>query len=249
MSRAASSGSAAAAAHRASSALTNYFKRSERPLQSLAFVTILIVIYEIGYRAGDSQLLAFNLLREFFSIFGATAPFLPAFAIAAILLVWHIARREDWTIDVRNLAFMALESFLLALPLLALSAAVSRWGVRSPLIAIHGNFTDRVVISIGAGVYEELIFRLIGLTLLHLLLVDVLKMRPKPAAILMVFLSGLMFSLYHYLGSESFAWRTCVFRTVAGMYFGAIFLCRGFGITAGSHTAYDLIVTTLGALG
>jgi Type II CAAX prenyl endopeptidase Rce1-like len=248
MSRAASTGSAAAAAHRASSALSSYFKRSERPLQSLAFVTLLILIYEIGYRTTDSQLLAFTLLRSFFRMLGATGQFLPAFALIGILLAWHIARREDWTIDVRNLVFMAFESFLLAVPLLVLSAGLSRWGIHSPLAALHGNWTDNVVISIGAGVYEELIFRLIGLTLLHLLLVDILRMRPKPAAVLMVFLSGIMFSLYHYLGSESFAWRSCVFRTVAGMYFGAIFLCRGFGITAGSHAAYDLIVCTLGAL-
>jgi hypothetical protein len=71
---------------------------------------------------------------------------------------------------------------------------------------------------------------------------------PKTrAALLMVVISGIAFSFYHYLGNEQFSWKTCLFRSVAGIYFGGIFLCRGFGITAGSHAAYDVIVCVLAA--
>jgi hypothetical protein len=47
------------------------------------------------------------------------------------------------------------------------------------------------------------------------------------------------------LGSEAFYWRIFVFRMVAGVYFAAVFLFRGFGLTAGSHMAYDLMVALL----
>jgi CAAX prenyl protease-like protein len=61
----------------------------------------------------------------------------------------------------------------------------------------------------------------------------------------MVLISSLLFAGYHYLGSEHFIWQTFVFRTAAGLYFGAIFVFRGFGITAGSHAAYDVMIVLL----
>jgi hypothetical protein len=63
--------------------------------------------------------------------------------------------------------------------------------------------------------------------------------------LLLVVLSASLFSAYHYLGSETFHWRIFVFRMAAGVYFAAIFLFRGFGLTAGSHIAYDLLVALL----
>jgi membrane protease YdiL (CAAX protease family) len=60
-----------------------------------------------------------------------------------------------------------------------------------------------------------------------------------------VVISSLAFSLYHYLGSEPFSPQTFAFRTAAGFYFGAVFVFRGFGISAGSHAAYDVVVTLL----
>ena len=97
----------------------------------------------------------------------------------------------------------------------------------------------------GAGIYEELIFRLIAFTLLHLLFRDVLLMPKVWANLLMVLVSALLFASYHYLGNESFQLRSFVFRTVAGAYFGVIFLIRGFGVTAGSHACYDILVTSI----
>jgi membrane protease YdiL (CAAX protease family) len=64
----------------------------------------------------------------------------------------------------------------------------------------------------------------------------------------MVVSSSLLFSLYHYLGHEQFDLRTFAFRTAAGAYFGAVFIFRGFGITAGTHAAYDIYIVALRAL-
>jgi hypothetical protein len=61
----------------------------------------------------------------------------------------------------------------------------------------------------------------------------------------MVSISSLLFAGYHYLGSEPFIWQTFAFRTAAGLYFGVIFVFRGFGITAGSHAAYDVLIVLL----
>jgi membrane protease YdiL (CAAX protease family) len=75
---------------------------------------------------------------------------------------------------------------------------------------------------------------------MSVLFIDVLKMEKIRAFLLMVLLSSLAFSAYHYLGSEAFEWRSFAFRTLAGIYFGIIFIWRGFGITSGAHAAYDI---------
>jgi len=229
--------------------LLTYLKQSERPLESLVFLLPLIAIHEIGWRLSHTRLLAFDLLHRFFSVLGATRTFIPAMALVGILLAWHIATRQKWIVQLNTILWMYLESVLLALPLLTLAAAMARWQPGPLLGAADGGMPDRVVIAMGAGIYEEMIFRLIALTLMSILFVDILGMKKMRAAVLMVVISGLMFSFYHYLGAERFVWKTCLFRTVAGIYFGAVFMCRGFGVTAGSHAAYDVIVCAAAGLG
>jgi membrane protease YdiL (CAAX protease family) len=229
--------------------LNAYLKGSERPLQSLFFVLPLILIYEIGWRLAGSHLLAFNLIHQCFSMLGAPGTFLPAAALIGILLAWHIACGDKWTVDIGVILGMYLESLLLTIPIFLMAAAMARWEL-APLRSGSGNgFVEKIIISMGAGIYEEMILRLVLLTLLTLLLIDLLKIEKTKASLLMVLTSGIAFSLYHYLGAESFSWTTCLFRTIAGIYFAAIFICRGFGVTAGSHAIYDIILTALAPLG
>jgi membrane protease YdiL (CAAX protease family) len=117
------------------------------------------------------------------------------------------------------------------------------------MLATTGGHTRAMfVLSVGAGIYEELVFRLAAFTVLNLLLLDVLGMRRFWAHLLIVAASSLLFASYHYLGDEAFHWRTFAFRTLAGAYFGLIFVLRGYGITAGTHAAYDLLIVSLRAL-
>jgi hypothetical protein len=101
--------------------------------------------------------------------------------------------------------------------------------------------------SIGAGIYEELVFRLACFTLLNILLIDLLRLPSRRATLLIVLTSAIAFSSYHYLGREAFSLRTFAFRTGAGIYFGLIFLLRGFGVTSGTHAAYDLLAVSMWA--
>jgi hypothetical protein len=57
----------------------------------------------------------------------------------------------------------------------------------------------------------------------------------------------LLFSAAHYIGplGDSFALYSFTFRAVAGLFFAMLFLLRGFGIAAGTHFFYDLLVGLL----
>jgi hypothetical protein len=226
-----------------------YFQRAEAPLTSLLFLLPLIILYELGTRyiadtthQGEQRIIAYSLLQQFFALFGATGRYLPALAVVGILMSWHIARQDPWEAPWGTIAGMFMESFLLALPLILMGFAAARYWSLSASRLPPSNL---IVLSIGAGIYEELVFRLMALTLLHLLLIDLFAIRKGIAILLMVSLSSVLFAGYHYLGNEPFVWQTFVFRTAAGLYFGAIFVFRGFGITAGSHSAYDILIVIL----
>jgi hypothetical protein len=112
-----------------------------------------------------------------------------------------------------------------------------------------------VVTGIGAGIYEELIFRLILIIVLMVLFQDILQVGHKTSIILSVLISAALFSAYHHIvylegqfvQSSPFNWLEFGFRTIAGIYFAVLFAIRGFGITAGAHAFYDIIAVFMNA--
>ncbi len=236
-------------------ALQEYFFLSAQPLTSLLFLAIPLVLYEVGTRllspAGEAQtetrVLAFSYLRDFLGLFGASGQYLPALTVVVILVAWHMARRDPWRLHVGTALGMAGESLLMAVPLLLVSLGLGRY---LSLLAVDGAVSRGIVLAFGAGIYEELVFRLMGLTLLNIVLVDLLRMPQRPALLIMVLTSSILFSAYHYWGpvAGAFRWSDCVFRTLSGIYFAVLFMHRGFGITAGAHMAYDSYCFLLRAL-
>jgi hypothetical protein len=112
-----------------------------------------------------------------------------------------------------------------------------------------------IVTGIGAGIYEELVFRLILICVLMLLFQDVLRLSHKNSIILSVLVSAALFSAHHHIVfvngqlalSAAFNGTEFGFRTIAGIYFAVLFAIRGFGITAGTHAFYDIIATIINA--
>ena len=227
-----------------------YLGRSARPLTSLVFLLPFIVMYELGTRLwltdpvnGTQHIVAFTMMQDFFALFGAYGRHLPALAVAAILLAWHVARKDAWHVNPGTAFGMVVESAALGVPLIVFALMMARF---YPLAATTGQgTTETVILSMGAGIYEELVFRLILCTALAMVLRNGLKMGDGLSFLLLVVISSTLFSGYHYLGNEAFNWRNFVFRTAAGAYFAVLFVARGFGITAGSHMAYDILILML----
>ena len=114
----------------------------------------------------------------------------------------------------------------------------------------RAGFAQLLVLSVGAGVYEELVFRLFGFAALHLLLADVLRLPSRAAGVGTIALSAVAFAGYHHVGfagAEPFDAGVFAFRTAAGVWFGAVYAARGFGVAAGCHAAYDVLVVALAA--
>lgn len=112
-----------------------------------------------------------------------------------------------------------------------------------------------IVTGVGAGIYEELVFRLILICVLMVLFQDVAGLDHKNAMVLSILISAALFSAHHHivfvdgqLGRNApFNWTAFGFRTLAGVYFAILFAVRGFAITSGTHAFYDIIATIINA--
>jgi hypothetical protein len=106
-----------------------------------------------------------------------------------------------------------------------------------------------IVNAVGAGIYEELVFRLILICLLMVFFQNILSFSRKNSIILSVIIAAALFSAHHhiiYINGQlfrvaAFSWPQFIFRTIAGVYFAVLFAVRGFGITAGTHASYNII--------
>ncbi len=113
-----------------------------------------------------------------------------------------------------------------------------------------------IVTGVGAGIYEELVFRLILICVLMVLFQDLIGLNHSNAVVLSVLVSAALFSGHHHIlfvnGElelvDRLCWGKFIFRTMAGVYFAILFAIRGFGITAGTHAFYDIIATVINAM-
>ncbi|MGQ0551937.1 MAG: CPBP family intramembrane glutamic endopeptidase [Planctomycetota bacterium] len=99
------------------------------------------------------------------------------------------------------------------------------------------------LLSVGAGLWEELVFRLALMGGLLLLLVQVFRVPRRTALLFAVLVSALLFALYHHVGSagEPLAPGRFVFRAAAGTILGLLFAARGLAVVVYMHVFYDLL--------
>ena len=243
----------------------DYPRRSQQPLQALIFLAPLLVMYELGaliyatdYARGVTlHVKARLMLLGFFEWFGLSGFLLPGLIVMGALLGWHLVRKDPWRVEPKTYAGMALESILAAVPLFVFALvmaprpamAMRVQGLLSdppPMLAgatpLGTPWQAEVIFSVGAGIYEELLFRLLLIAALHALFVDGLALPDVWGSLLAMVLSSLAFALYHFAPGNPFSWSLLGFYTTAGFYLACLYVLRGIGIAAGTHAAYDLFV-------
>lgn len=226
-----------------------YWIESRRPLASLVFILPLLVVYEIGVLLLGVQNGADAFMRRLLDMLGFSQHFLLPVLTVCILLGWNYVSHQPWKISPSLMSGMAVESLLLGvcLRLVLFFQVLLFYMVDSTTVASIGGTIKEAVGFLGAGIYEELLFRLILLTAVTWTLQRAGFM-PRVSLIGAVLLTSLLFSAAHHIGpsGEPLLWSRFLFRTLAGVFFSIVFIYRGFGIAAGSHAAYDILAWLFG---
>ncbi|MCW5756489.1 MAG: CPBP family intramembrane metalloprotease [Phycisphaeraceae bacterium] len=258
--------------HRQSPALFEYARASRSPLHILVFLLPLIIIYEVGLAMRHTELAttggvrAWTMLAQAMQTLGVSPSIvvgysLPAAVIITVLLFWQVLEKRAWKLRPAVVVLMAAETVAWMVPLLLFAGVLTALTQPEPQ-ATHGaaqplgpvtladieqlSWQARLVIAIGAGLYEELLFRMALLALLHAILADLCRLSPKTVLAIALPLSSIAFMLYHDVWTSTgiALWPALLYLS-GGLYLGAIYLLRGFGLAVGTHACYNTTVLVL----
>lgn len=235
---------------------SEYWLRARTPLASLVFLAPLLVVYEAGVRllgAQDPESLrngADYWMRDWLATLGLSHTLLLPGLLLAALIIWHVLARDPWRVRPETFLGMFAESVAFACCLIAIGQMHNMLFNGLPelkeLSIATSPHSARVIAFIGAGVYEEVLFRLCLVPAAYGVF-RMLEFPGKGAAVLAVVSTSFMFALAHYVGpaADTFSVFSFSFRAIAGAFFAGLFILRGFGITVGAHAAYDVFVGVL----
>ena len=106
---------------------------------------------------------------------------------------------------------------------------------------------EQFYLAIGAGIWEELLFRVGAIGLCLSFLTKFIGYSGLFSVLIAIIFSALLFSLFHYLGpfGDVFTYKSFYLRTFAGILLGSLYLFRGLGITVYTHIFYDMTIISL----
>src|SRR5881628_1443332 len=236
---------------------TSYLQVSRAPRYSLLLALPLLVFYQVlalllahgerSIRNGEDVILQ----ALFTAAAGAWGP--PLFMVCLIGAgLWLVTRdMRAHGSRLRGGVFAAMLGEAIALALIfgfAVGSVTS--GVLGMLqtLAVPGgpemDWGTRLMVSLGAGIYEELLFRVLLVGALASAARALLGWRPLTAGIAATVAGAAIFSVFHYIGPYGDRWQlySFAFRMVAGLFFSGLYLARGFGITSWTHALYDVLL-------
>ena len=229
--------------------MSNYWRYSRSAYYSAVAALPLLVIYEILIVLSQSRYWGIRnaadvWIRTFLMAFDLQAQHITFVLIGISLALIPIAKSRARGIKLKAnyFALMFAECLAFSLVLGVVLQSILRLGGLSSGGPGSG-LMQNLALSVGAGLFEEIIFRVILLNLLFLLLSPLLK-KKVVTAVVSVLLASFLFSLSHYVGTMADTWQlySFMFRWTAGLLFTVLYFIRGFAITAYTHALYDIWV-------
>jgi len=177
------------------------------------------------------------ILRTLLSLVGIHSPFYLGIGLVVVIGAAILLRRKGTRLMPHYFFFGVIESAVYALLMTLILTTVTD---RLMLALGDGrSFHANLMLALGAGVYEEILFRAFLFAGSVWILTN--KTRIHPAAIFMMCaaVSSVLFSAAHYMGAERFSWYAALYRFFAGVLFCLIYQFRGLGIAGWTHALYD----------
>jgi len=228
--------------------------RRSDPLTSLLLVFPLFVVYQIGVLSMPStyngaDLVTSQMLHLLHGKAGTYLAINVALALGFLILVLVLRRKN--TFDPRLFVPVLFESAIYALTMGSLICFVMIDFLHiDPKLAIacaagpeQAGPAAKLVLSLGAGVHEELIFRLVMVGGGVWLFERAFGFKRWLAIALAFAISSVLFSAaHHVIGGEPFRVGAFTYRILCGLVFATIFQTRGFAVAVYTHALYDIYV-------
>ena len=227
----------------------SYLLKSRTSFYSFLFTLPLFFLYEVNilFLSWDDILVVRNgadfLMRnilESFDIYGLYGLGLVFFLGLLVTYIFFIKEDQKQEVNVNFLFIMLAESMLWSVVLYFL---LFKFMVLL-MNPVGKTILQQVTLAIGAGIYEEFLFRVLLIAGLSGILGFVFMWDKTFKNIIAVVLSGGIFSAFHFMGEygDFFSMELFLIRFFAGLILGVLYMYRGFGITGYTHSIYDLIV-------
>ena len=240
------------------SAPRSYWRQSRALRYSLVFALPLLVVYEVlaavlGHGEPEAIRNGADVLLKsaFVALLGAQGPLVfGALLIGVSLwLVIRDMRAHGRRLSPRIFAGMMAESVVLALAFGIVVASITTRVLAPFAVLVQTPMQElglwtQLMVSLGAGLYEELLFRVLLVGAMTVLGRRAFGWSPATAGAVAVGVGAIIFSAFHYIGpfGDPLDAGSFTFRLIAGIFFSALFVTRGFGITAWTHALYDVFL-------
>jgi len=229
-----------------------YFSQRPPLAVALALTLPLFLLYQIGVllvpTASGADLVTAALLKM---VGGSLPLYLGALAsVAGLIALAVVLSGHHKRMTPGLLLPVLLESGIYALTMGTLILFVMAEVMGFPLPLLAGRAmgpAEKIVLSLGAGFHEELLFRLLIFAGLAAAGTRVLAMPRLWAGLAAAAVSSALFALAHHVGplGDPLRMDVFVYRFLAGGFFAALFEWRGFAVAAYTHALYDLYVLLL----
>ena len=226
-----------------------YLRESRSLGLSMVAVLPLVILYQVGIvqaRSPTRNLAEVWITQPLYSLGVPAATVVNVLVIIGCLYgLWKLERTGP--VYLGFMGIMVLESVLYALFIyrfMALAAHIVQTEIQTILLAVGGMTTNSLLLSIGAGVYEELFFRLLLVGGGMLALRKLFHWHKFWSAAVALVMSSLLFAAAHHLSpqGEQFDSYAFTFLSLCGFFLGIIFITRGLGVGIWSHAAYNVLV-------
>jgi hypothetical protein len=240
-----------------SPAKSRWLRRSD-PLTDLLLVFPLFLIYQAGVLVlpgvhNGADLVTSQLLSLLHGRAGLYILINLGLTVAFCGVVAYLKRKNTfdpglfwptllesaiYAVTMGSLIVFVMQDILHVDPRLALAPSAGSRPEVGPLAAF--------VLSLGAGVHEELVFRLLMLGAIDWILRRGLGFGRGAALAFAFVLSSVAFSAaHHVIGGEPWRMGAFVYRALCGMIFATLYSTRGFAVAVYTHALYDMYVLVL----
>lgn len=236
-----------------SNVIKTYFSDTKNILYSFLFSLPVFLAYEILIlisQPDPAHAVRVSVdvwFKTIFSLFGVNTVSISLLIVVIIgLIILYRERKKLSTLRFKFFPIMAVESLIYAIVVaivsMALVTLLLNVSAVQPISQLSG--IQKFALSLGAGLYEELFFRVILVSVLIYVFNKVFNNVKWASISAAVVLSALMFSAIHYVGAmgDLFTFSSFLYRFIFGLILNGIYVTRGFGIAAWTHALYDLIV-------